>query len=58
MVKFNSIEALDSKVMWVDDFIAGVKFNHPVHPAVFDLLLSRLSTRGLSIPWSLPAILV
>jgi len=46
MVKFNGIEALDSQVMWVDAFIAGVKFNHPLHPAVFDLLLSRLSTGG------------
>lgn len=46
MVKFSGIEALDSQVMWVDEFIAGVKFNHPLHPAVFDLLLSRLSTGG------------
>jgi hypothetical protein len=46
MVKFNGIEALESQVMWVDEFIVGVKFNRPLHPAVFDLLLSRLSTAG------------
>jgi hypothetical protein len=46
MIKFNGIEALESQVMWVDEFIAGVKFNRPLHPAVFDLLLSRLSTAG------------
>ena len=43
MIKFEGIETLDSEVIWVDEFIAGVKFCRPLHPAVFDLLLTRLA---------------
>lgn len=43
LVKFDGIEALDSGVCWVDGFTAGLKFERPLHPAVFDLLVARLS---------------
>jgi len=42
LVKFDGLEALDSEVMWVDGFTAGLRFTKPMHPAVFDLLVTRL----------------
>jgi hypothetical protein len=42
LVKFDGIEALDSAVCWVEGFTAGLKFERPIHPAVFDLMVARL----------------
>jgi hypothetical protein len=42
MVKLPALEALGSEVVWVENFTAGLRFEKPVHPAVFDLLLERL----------------
>lgn len=42
-VKFDGIEALDSRVKWVDGFVAGVEFSRPFHPAVFDIVRARLA---------------
>lgn len=41
-VKFEGLEALEALVCWVDGFVAGVEFERPIHPAVFDLLVQRL----------------
>ena len=41
-VKFDGLEALEAQVCWVDGFNAGLAFNAPIHPAVFDQLLARL----------------
>jgi hypothetical protein len=41
-VKFESLEAVESAVCWVDGFYGGLKFLRPIYPAVFDLLLARL----------------
>lgn len=41
-IKFDGIENLESEVCWVDDFVMGVNFAKPMHPAVFDLLVERL----------------
>jgi len=41
-IKFEGIEALIAEVCWVEEFIVGLKFERPLHPAVFDLLLARL----------------
>lgn len=38
-VKFEGMQALEATVCWVDGFIAGVKFENPIHPAVFESLL-------------------
>ena len=46
MIKLDGIETLESEVMWVDNFIAGVKFQRQLHPAVFDLLIARFSLAG------------
>ena len=42
MVKFDGLEVLQSEVWWVDGFIVGLKFERPLHRAVFDLLLARM----------------
>jgi hypothetical protein len=42
LVKFAGLEVLESRVCWVDGFTAGLKFDKPIHPAVFDLLVARL----------------
>jgi hypothetical protein len=41
-VKFEGLEALQALVCWFEGFTAGVEFERAIHPAVFDLLLSRL----------------
>ena len=43
-VKFDGLETLDAAVCWVDGFMAGVSFLKQLHPAVFDMLLTRLRT--------------
>ena len=42
-IRFAGIEPLDAEVRWVDGVNAGLKFERSFHPAVFDLLLARLS---------------
>jgi hypothetical protein len=41
-VKFEGLETLEAEVCWVRDFIMGVNFAKPMHPAVFDLVVERL----------------
>ncbi len=41
-LKFDGLEALEAEVRWVEDFDAGVQFARAIHPAVFDMLLTRL----------------
>ena len=42
LIKFEGLEALDAEVCWVDDFVAGLRFQNPIHGSVFDILLQRL----------------
>jgi hypothetical protein len=42
-IKFDGLESLDSEVRWVEDSAVGLNFITPLHPAVFDLLLQRLT---------------
>jgi len=42
LIKFAGLEALDAEVCWVEGFAAGLRFQKPMHRAVFDLLLARL----------------
>jgi hypothetical protein len=42
-VKFDRVEALEASVCWIAGTKVGLRFLRPVHPAVFDLLLQRLS---------------
>jgi hypothetical protein len=42
LVKMPHLESLDAEVCWVDGFTAGLRFEKPLHPAVFDLMVQRL----------------
>jgi hypothetical protein len=42
LIRFEGLEALDAEVCWVNDFVAGLRFEKAFHPAVFDLMLERL----------------
>jgi len=37
------LEAMQGRIRWVKDWVAGIEFEHPIHPAVFDLLQDRMS---------------
>ena len=43
LVKFEGLEVLEAAVCWVEGFTAGLSFDKPMHPAVFDLLVERLT---------------
>lgn len=43
LVKFEGLEVLEASVCWVEEFTAGLSFEKPMHPAVFDLLVERLT---------------
>ena len=36
------IESLQARVCWVKDWVAGVEFVRPLHPAVFEMIASRM----------------
>ena len=42
-VKFDGLEALHATVTWIAPPVAGLRFDRPIHPAVFDALMARLS---------------
>jgi hypothetical protein len=45
IARFPHLEPLGSRVCWTEGCTTGVEFLAPIHPAVFDLLLSRLPGR-------------
>jgi PilZ domain len=42
ITRLPGLEPFGATVMWSDERNAGVRFNRPIHPAVFELLLQRL----------------
>lgn len=44
-VTFPGIEAIQGKICWVREWVAGVEFDRPLHPAVFDMV-ERKMRRG------------
>jgi len=42
-IKFDGLDSLEGQVCWVEGLSAGVSFVRHIHPAVFDLLIERLS---------------
>jgi hypothetical protein len=42
-VKVNGMEALEGLVCWTVGFNAGIEFERPIHPAVFDMLVKRIT---------------
>lgn len=43
-IKFDGLEALEARVRWLAGAQAGVEFARPLHPAVFDLIVTQLGT--------------
>lgn len=41
--KFEGLDALEAMVCWIDGSAGGLEFNRPIYPAVFDMLVDRLS---------------
>jgi hypothetical protein len=41
-IKFEGLEALEVQVRWVRGFSAGVQFTRAIHPAVFEMLVTKL----------------
>ena len=41
-VKFEGLEPMEARVCWTKGFAAGVEFQKPIHPAVFETLVGRL----------------
>ena len=42
IARFPQLEPLGSRICWTEGRVTGVEFNNRLHPAVFDLLVSRL----------------
>lgn len=42
MVKLEGLHPLEATIRWIEGHNAGAKFDKPIHPAVFDLLLERM----------------
>src|SRR5579864_8068771 len=47
-VKFDGLQPLKAEVCWVEGFTLGVNFAQPIHPAVFDRLVSGLGRTEMS----------
>ena len=43
-VKWDGLEAIEGTVAWVDGFCGGLKFVRPMHPAIFEALVTRLKS--------------
>jgi hypothetical protein len=43
-VKFDGLQPLEAEVCWVEGFAVGVNFVQPIHPAVFERLVSGLGS--------------
>lgn len=42
-IKFDGLDAIEGEVRWIKGFSAGLQFVRPIYPAVFELLLAKLS---------------
>lgn len=47
-LKFDGLQSIAATVCWIEDSELGLMFGHPLHPAVFELLLTRLAISGSS----------
>jgi hypothetical protein len=45
-IRFEGLEGLEGEVCWIEGRSAGVRFIRHIHPAVFDLLIDRLTDGG------------
>lgn len=44
--KIDVFDSIEATVRWVEGFYGGLEFSRPIHPAVFELLLTRLGSDG------------
>ena len=45
-VTFPGLEAIQGKVCWTEEWVAGIEFDRPLHPAVFELVEQRMRGGG------------
>lgn len=45
-VKFDRLEPLHAVVSWIQPPVAGLRFERPIHPAVFELLVKNLPPKS------------
>ena len=43
-IKIDGLQPLDARTCWIENHRAGFQFDRPIHPAVFDLLVSQMQT--------------
>lgn len=41
-ISLPGIEAVQGRIRWVEEWVAGVEFEHPIHQAVFDMVHDRM----------------
>ena len=39
---FPGLEAVQGRVCWIQEWVAGVEFDHPLHRAVFEMVEQRM----------------
>jgi hypothetical protein len=44
-VRFDGLEGLEARVCWTAGFVAGLRFVHPIHPAVFERMIEQMGGR-------------
>jgi len=49
IARFPQLEPLGSRICWTKGRSTGVEFLTPIHPAVFDMLVSRLPDRAIPV---------
>lgn len=42
-VKLDGLDSIECGVRWVEGFIGGIEFERPIYPAVYELLVAKLS---------------
>ena len=45
-ITFPGLEAIQGKICWVDEWIAGVEFDRPLYPSVFEMVEQRMRRGG------------
>ena len=41
-ISLPGLETLQGRICWVEEWVAGVEFDKPLHPAVFEMLEQRM----------------
>lgn len=42
-IKFDDLQSLEAMICWTRGFDVGLEFERPIHPAVFEMLVSKLT---------------